>query len=103
MDPWKFHPHPEVWVLVVSVVVLYVWAGRVIGPKVVPKGRPVYTRKQIGCFIAGVLLLEAAADWPMHDIGEKYLYLVHMSQHLVLTLGKPRAARRVRSRPARGA
>ena len=89
VDFFRWVPHPEVWVLVVSVVALYAWAGRVIGPKVVPKGHPVYSRKQIGCFVAGVVLLEVAADWPVHDIGEKYLYLVHMSQHLVLTLVMP--------------
>jgi putative membrane protein len=89
VDFFKWVPHPEVWLLVVSVITLYVWAGRVIGPKVVRKGEPVYTRRQIGCFVAGVTLLEAAADWPVHDIGEKYLYLVHMSQHLVLTLVMP--------------
>jgi putative membrane protein len=89
VDFFKWVPHPEVWLLVASVIALYIWAGRVIGPKVVGPGQPVYTRKQIGCFIAGVALLEAAADWPVHDIGEKYLYLVHMSQHLVLTLAMP--------------
>ena len=35
------------------------------------------------------MLLWVAADWPVHDIGEQYLYLVHMSQHLVLTLVVP--------------
>jgi putative membrane protein len=89
VDFFRWVPHPEVWLLVASVIALYVWAGRVIGPKVVPKGMPVYTRRQIGCFVAGTLLLEAAADWPVHDIGENYLYLVHMSQHLVLTLVMP--------------
>ena len=89
VDFFKWVPHPEVWLLVVSVVGLYVWAGRVIGPKAVPPGQPAYTRRQVRCFIAGVILLEAAADWPVHDIGEKYLYLVHMSQHLVLTLVMP--------------
>jgi putative membrane protein len=89
VDFFKWVPHPEVWLLVISVIVLYVWAGRVIGPKAVGPGQPVYTRKQIWCFVAGVAMLEGAADWPVHDIGEKYLYLVHMSQHLVLTLFMP--------------
>jgi putative membrane protein len=89
VDYFRWVPHPEVWLLVVSVITLYVWAGRVIGPKVVPAGSPAYTRRQIFCFVLGVLLLEGAADWPVHDIGEQYLYLVHMSQHLVLTLVMP--------------
>ena len=37
-DFWRWVPHPEVWVLVVGLVVLYVYAARVIGPKVVPAG-----------------------------------------------------------------
>ena len=89
VDYFRWVPHPEVWLLVTSLITLYVWAGRVIGPKVVPAGSPAYTRRQIGCFVGGVLLLVAAADWPVHDIGEKYLYLVHMGQHLVLTLVMP--------------
>ncbi len=89
IDFFRWMPHPEVWLLVGSVIALYVWAGRVIGPKILPEGSPAYTRRQIGCFIAGTLLLEAAADWPVHDIGEKYLYLVHMCQHLTLTLLVP--------------
>lgn len=89
VDYFRWVPHPEVWVLVLSLIALYVWAGRVIGPKAVPAGQPAYSRRQITCFVLGILLLEAAADWPIHDIGEKYLYLVHMSQHLVLTLVMP--------------
>ena len=37
---WAWHAHPEVWLLVASVAGLYVWAGRTIGPKVVPAGTP---------------------------------------------------------------
>ncbi|MDP1807482.1 MAG: cytochrome c oxidase assembly protein, partial [Acidimicrobiales bacterium] len=64
-------------------------AVRVIGPKAVPAGTPVVSRRQRGWFIVGIALLWAAADWPIHDIGERYLYLVHMSQHLLLTLVVP--------------
>ena len=89
IDFWRWVPHPEVWVLVVSVIGLYVYAARVIGPKVVPRGTPAVTRSQRRWFILGVLLLWLASDWPVHDIGEEYLYLVHMIQHTVLTLVMP--------------
>jgi putative membrane protein len=82
-------PHPEVWLLVGGLVGLYTWAARVIGPKVVPAGTPAVTARQRTCFVAGILLLWVATDWPVHDIGEQYLYLVHMCQHLVLTLVMP--------------
>ena len=88
-DFFTWVPHPEVWLLIGGIIGLYVWAGRVIGPKAVPAGSPSYTRRQLGCFVAGTLLLWIASDWPVHDIGEQYLYLVHMCQHLTLTLVVP--------------
>ena len=72
--------------LVVGLAVLYVYAARVIGPKVVPAGTPAVTRSQWCWFTFGIVLLWVAADWPMHDIGEQYLYFVHMVQHILLTL-----------------
>lgn len=88
-DFWRFVPHPEVWVLVVGIVGLYVYAARVIGPKAVPAGTPAVTRSQWRWFTFGVALLWLSADWPMHDIGEQYLYFVHMVQHTILTLVMP--------------
>ncbi|MEQ1785516.1 MAG: cytochrome c oxidase assembly protein [Acidimicrobiales bacterium] len=88
-DFWRWVPHPEVWVLVGGLAVLYVYAGRVIGPKVMPAGEPPITAAQKRWFVFGIVLLWVAADWPVHDIGEQYLYFVHMSQHLVLTLVVP--------------
>jgi putative membrane protein len=88
-DFWRWVPHPEVWLLVGGLIALYVYAVRVIGPKAVPAGEPAITRRQLGFFAAGMTLLWLATDWPVHDIGERYLYLVHMSQHLVLTLVVP--------------
>lgn len=89
VDFWRWVPHPEVWLLVGGLVGLYAYAARVIGPKVVPAGTVAVTRAQKRWFTFGILLLWAAADWPVHDIGEQYLYLVHMVQHIVLTLIVP--------------
>lgn len=88
-DFWRWVPHPEVWLLVGSLAGLYAYAGRVIGPKVVPAGTPPVSRSQRRWFAFGIVLLWLAADWPMHDIGEEYLYFVHMTQHLLLTLVVP--------------
>jgi putative membrane protein len=85
-DFWRWVPHPEVWVLVAGLVGCYVYAARVIGPKAVRPGQPVLTRLNKACFVAGIALLWLATDWPVHDVGEQYLFFVHMSQHLVLTL-----------------
>jgi putative membrane protein len=88
-DYFRWVPHPEVWLLVGSLIGLYTYAVRVIGPKAVPAGTPAVTKSQRNYFIAGIVLLEVAADWPVHDIGEDYLYLVHMCQHLALTMVLP--------------
>ena len=66
---------------------------RVRGPRHRPEGgapgQPAVTAAQKRWFAFGIILLWVAADWPVHDIGEQYLYFVHMSQHLVLTLVVP--------------
>ena len=86
VDFWRWVPHPEVWVLIGGLVALYVYAARVIGPKVVAPGEPAVTAAQKRWFAFGIILLWVAADWPVHDIGEQYLYFVHMVQHILLTL-----------------
>jgi len=84
-DFWRWQPHPEVWLLVGGVIVLAIYALRVVGPKVVPAGTPVVTRSQVAWLGLGVALLWFASDWPMHDIAEEYLFSVHMTQHMLLT------------------
>jgi putative membrane protein len=87
-NPWRFQPHPEVWLLVVAVLFSYIYAVRVLGPAVVKNG-PAITTKKRNAFIAGVLLLWLASDWPVHDIAEEYLYSMHMFQHMVLSYFMP--------------
>ncbi len=84
-DPWAFNAHPEVWALVVFFIGAYVYMARVIGPRAVPAGQAPVSRRQIACFTGAVGLFWFAADWPVHDIGENYLYSVHMFQHLVFS------------------
>jgi putative membrane protein len=40
-------------------------------------------------FSLGVLVLWVGADWPIHDLAERYLYSVHMVQHLLFSLVAP--------------
>ncbi len=84
-DPWAFNAHPEVWALVVFFVGAYIYMVRVIGPRAVPAGHEPVSRRQIMYFAGAVGLFWFAADWPVHDIGENYLYSVHMFQHLVFS------------------
>jgi putative membrane protein len=88
-DPWRFQVHPEVWLLVASLIAAYVYLVRVVGPRVVRPGEPVVTKRQRWCFVATMLLLLVASDWPMHDIAEEYLYSAHMLQHMILTYFMP--------------
>jgi putative membrane protein len=89
IDPWSWRPHPEVWLLIAAIIGLGLYATRVIGPKVVRDGSPVTTIKQRRYFTLGVVVFALAADWPMHDIAEEYLYSVHMLQHLLITFFIP--------------
>ena len=97
IDPWQYQPHPEVWVLVLGIVGLGFYATRVIGPKVVTEDTldangdqmEIVTVRQRRFFAAAVVTLAIAADWPMHDIAERYLYSVHMLQHLLISFFIP--------------
>ena len=31
-------------------------------------------------------MLWLGADWPIHDLAERYLYIMHMTQHMLFTL-----------------
>jgi putative membrane protein len=88
-DFWRWQPHPEVWLLVGGVILLAIYALRVVGPKVVPAGTPVISRSELAWLVLGVVLLWFASDWPMHDIAEEYLFSVHMTQHMLLTFAVP--------------
>jgi putative membrane protein len=88
-DFWRWQPHPEVWVLVGSVVALSWYALRVVGPKVVEPGERVASRSQLAWLGLGVVLLWLASDWPMHDVAEEYLFSAHMTQHMILTYMVP--------------
>ncbi len=88
-DPWRWQPHVEVWVLVLSLVALAWYAATRIGPKAVRPGEPVVTRSQLAWGIGALLVLLVASDWPLHDLGEEYLYSAHMIQHLLLSYVLP--------------
>lgn len=88
-NPWAFSPHPEVWLLVAFLIGAYVYTVRVIGPKAVgPGARPV-ERRHLVAFGGAIAVLWVASDWPMHDIGEEYLYSMHMVQHMLLSYVMP--------------
>ena len=87
MPHW--HPHPDVWLLIVTLGVGYAVLVRRVGPTKVHAVERAVSRRQILAFAAGVATLWIAADWPVHDLAETRLYSVHMVQHLLLTLVAP--------------
>jgi putative membrane protein len=88
-NPWRFQADPEVYLLVAFLVGAYVYMVRAIGPAAVKPGEPVVTRRQLSCFVAAVVLLFVASTWPVHQIGEEYLYSMHMVQHMILSYFMP--------------
>ena len=73
--------------LVAGLVTAYVFLLRHWAPAGL--GRRSFTTKNLVCFGAGVALLWAFADWPVHDLSERYLFSVHMVQHTVFSLIAP--------------
>ncbi|MEM8924564.1 MAG: cytochrome c oxidase assembly protein [Actinomycetota bacterium] len=78
--------HPEVWTLVVGIVVLGFYVFRVVQPKAVAAGYEPINRTQQFWFGLGVVALWAVSDWPVHDVADEYLYVVHMVQHLFISM-----------------
>ena len=88
-DPFRFQAHVDVWLLVAVLTAAYVYMVRVVGPHAVAAGQPVVTRRNVVAFAGAMLMLWLASDWPIHDIGEQYLYSVHMLQHMMLSYFLP--------------
>jgi len=52
----------------------------------VQPGEPVATRAQKRNAILAVATIFVAGEWPVHTLAERYLYSVHMMQHLLLVM-----------------
>ena len=76
-----WHPHPDVWFLFGSIVAAYLIACR---RHLAATGEVTPTRKR-RLFLLGIGVLWLGADWPLHDLAERYLYSMHMTQHLLFT------------------
>ncbi|HTG47559.1 MAG TPA: cytochrome c oxidase assembly protein [Actinomycetota bacterium] len=80
MPPFRWHV--DVWVILGSVLAAYLIASRRHGERT---GEPV-NRHARRLFLGGMAVLWVGADWPIHDWAERYLYSMHMVQHLLFTL-----------------
>ena len=84
-----WHPHPDVWLLVGGLAGAYLFAVKKVAPRKAPRGEPAVTGAQAGAFLLGLITLWIAADWPVHELSEDYLFSVHMTQHLLFSLVAP--------------
>lgn len=80
LPPW--HAHVDVWVLLGSVAAAYLIACR----RHEERTGEATPRRRTVLFLSGMAVLWIASDWPIHDLSERYLYLMHMVQHMLLTL-----------------
>jgi hypothetical protein len=83
------HSHPSVWVVMFGLLAGYYAAARVWGPQHVSPSEPPVPKSQVRLFALGVAILWIGADWPIHDVSEKYLFSVHMLQHFLFSLVAP--------------
>lgn len=83
--PWNFEPS-----ILLGITLLIGGYVAAIGPlrKNFPNARPVSNGRVIS-FCAGVFAIFIALVSPIDSIGDHYLFSVHMTQHLLLTLVAP--------------
>lgn len=68
-----WEPHPDVWLTLGGLAVVYWGALRFWGPRYGPGGVGATTRQK-ACFAVGLAIMWLGADWPLHDVAEDHLY-----------------------------
>ncbi len=82
-----WHLHPDVVLLCMTLLGAYFYAIHVLRPRLSDAGR--VRNSQVVLYSLGVLTIFVATGTPIHDLSEQYLFSVHMTQHLLLTLVAP--------------
>ena len=75
--PW--HPHYDVWALIFTLIIFFEFSTK----------NEIVKKKKRRLWYSGIFILWIFTDYPIHDIGEKYLFSVHSVEHLVLALVAP--------------
>jgi len=82
---WSLHPSSLVGTALLGA--LYFWG---IGPARRRFGLgPPARRSEVLAFSAGIGVMLVSLNGPIHDLSDYYLFLIHMAQHLLLTLLLP--------------
>jgi putative membrane protein len=82
LPPW--HAHLTVWLNLGGL-----WAAYVFAVTRHHRRSPIEDpswRRKASFFSAGMAVLWLGADWPLHDLAERYLYSMHMVQHLLFSM-----------------
>jgi putative membrane protein len=82
----SWSPHPDVWLVVSAIALTYYLLIRLVGPKLVEPNEPVIKASQVRYFIVSLMAIWIASDYPIHELSERYLYSVHMVQHLLYSM-----------------
>ncbi|MEE8602245.1 cytochrome c oxidase assembly protein [Euzebya tangerina] len=85
----RFQFFPDILLLVVLLAGGYAYLLSTLGPTHAPahlRRTGFATRQQKAMFYGGVMLFLIGGSWPIHSLGEDYLYSVHMVQHLLFQL-----------------
>ena len=78
-DAWRqWDLHPSVIIGLALLGGLYVYLGGLRAP-----------RRRVASFAGALLVLGLSLNGPLHNLSDRYLFSVHMVQHLVLTLVFP--------------
>ena len=83
LSPW--HLHLDVWLVLGSVVAAYLIAVR-RHDRTATAAEGVTPRRKVRLFLLGMGVLWLGADWPIHDLAERYLFSMHMVPHTLFTL-----------------
>jgi putative membrane protein len=82
LPPW--HPHVSVWLILGGI-----WAAYLLAVRAHHRRAPIEDpswRRKARFFSIGMAVLWVGADWPIHDLAERYLYSMHMVQHMLFSM-----------------
>jgi putative membrane protein len=78
---WRWSIHPSTVIGIAALGALYVSGAVRLRQQPTP-GQKLY-------YVAGLLVMFASLNGPIHDLSDDYLFSAHMVQHLLLTLAVP--------------
>src|ERR1700736_3133357 len=81
LPSWEWSIHPSTVIGIAALGAIYIWAANRLHRE------PSRTQKIF--FFAGLLVMFASLNGPIHDLSDDYLFSAHMVQHLLLTLVMP--------------